>query len=80
MHKCKDGEATIVKGDKFSKSQFLKNNIEKRINKTNSYASAVERLFYTQLYFRPDIAYLVSALGKFQSNPWLEHCRGVRKQ
>lgn len=58
---------------------FLRITLKKESIKQIPYASAVGRSFYTQLYTRTDIAYVVSSLGRFQSDPWLEHCKGVKK-
>ena len=34
---------------------------------------------YAQICTRPDIAYVVEMLGKYQSNSGLEHCKTVKK-
>lgn len=37
------------------------------------YASVVGNLMYAQVCTRPDLAFVVGLLGRFQSNPGIEH-------
>lgn len=37
------------------------------------YASVVGNLMYAQVCPRPDLAFVVGLLGRFQSNPGIEH-------
>ena len=43
------------------------------------YASAVGSLMYAQVCTRPDIAFVVNALGRYLSNPGLNHWKAVKK-
>ena len=43
------------------------------------YASAVGSLQYAQVYTRPDLAFVIGLLGRFQSNPGIEHWKLVKK-
>ena len=43
------------------------------------YASAVESLQYAQVYTLPDLAFVTGLLGRYQSNPGIEHWRLVKK-
>ncbi|XP_068649633.1 secreted RxLR effector protein 161-like [Aristolochia californica] len=43
------------------------------------YASAVGSLMYVQVCTRPDIAFAVGMLGRYQSNPGLDHWRAAKK-
>ena len=43
------------------------------------YASAVGSLMYAQVCIRPDIAFAVNALGRYLSNPGLNHWKAVKK-
>ncbi|XP_038972732.1 secreted RxLR effector protein 161-like [Phoenix dactylifera] len=43
------------------------------------YASLIGTLMYAQVYTRPDIAYVVGLLGRFQANPGMEHWRAAKK-
>ena len=42
-------------------------------------ASTVGSLMYTQVCIRLDIAYAVGMLGRFQSNPGIDHQRAAKK-
>ena len=43
------------------------------------YASAVGSLMYAQVCTRPDIAFVVNALGRYLSNPGLNNWKAVTK-
>jgi len=43
------------------------------------YASAVGSIMYAQVCTRPDIAYAVGVLGRYQSNPGLDHWKAAKK-
>ena len=43
------------------------------------YASTVGSLMYAQIYTRPDIAFAIGMLGRYQSNPYMDHKRVVKK-
>jgi len=43
------------------------------------YASVVGSLMYAQTCTRPNISFAVSMLGRYQSNPRLEHWKTVKK-
>ena len=43
------------------------------------YASAVGSLMYAQVCTRPDIAFVVGMLGRYQSNPGLDHWKAAKK-
>ncbi|XP_077232610.1 secreted RxLR effector protein 161-like [Tasmannia lanceolata] len=43
------------------------------------YASAVGSLMYAQVCTRPDIAYVVGMLGRYQSNPGMGHWTAAKK-
>jgi hypothetical protein len=43
------------------------------------YASTVGSLMYAQVYTRPDIAFAVGMLGRYQSDPGLDHWRAAKK-
>jgi hypothetical protein len=47
--------------------------------KNISFASIVGSLLYAQVYTRPDIAMAVGMLGRYQSNPRLEHWKATKK-
>ena len=47
--------------------------------KAISYASAIGSLMYTQVCTCPDIAFVISVLGRYLSNPGLSHQRVAKK-
>ena len=73
MQNCKPGDTPISKGDKFSLNQCPKNDIEEKEMQKIPYASVVGSLMYAQVCTRPDIAYIVGMLGRYLSNPGLDH-------
>ena len=73
MHDCKPGDTPMAKGDKFSLSQCPKNNFEIQGMQQIPYASAIGSLMYVQVCTRSDIAYVISMLGRYLSNPGNDH-------
>ncbi|XP_040364311.1 secreted RxLR effector protein 161-like [Rosa chinensis] len=63
----------MSKGDKLNKSQCPKNELEKEDIKNKPYSRLVGSLMYAQVCTRPDLAYAVGILARFQSNPGHEH-------
>ena len=43
------------------------------------YASTVGSLMYAQVCTRPDIAFAIGMLGRYQSNPGMDHWRAAKK-
>ena len=70
--------APIVKGDRFNLDQCLKNDFEREQMKNIPYASAIGNLMYAQVCTKPDIAYAVRMLGRYQSNPSIDHQKAVK--
>ena len=79
MKDCSPSVAPIRKGDKLSLNQCLKNDLEKESMKNIPYASTVGSLMYAQVCTRPDIAYAVGVLRRYQSNPGMDHWRVTKK-
>ena len=65
MDKCKPGDVPVAKGDKFSKEQCPKNEMQKNLMKDKPYSSAVGSLMYAQVCTRPDLSFIVSVLGRY---------------
>ncbi|XP_074299895.1 secreted RxLR effector protein 161-like [Silene latifolia] len=72
-------DAPIVKGDRFSLDQCPWNDFEREQMKNVPYASAVGSIMYAQVCTRPDIAYAVGVLGRYQSNPDTDHWKAAKK-
>jgi hypothetical protein len=79
MKDCSPSIAPIVKGDRFNLNQCPKNDFEREQMKNIPYASAVGSLMYAQVCTRPDIAFVVGMLGRYQSNPGIDHWRAAKK-
>ncbi|CAA7014470.1 unnamed protein product [Microthlaspi erraticum] len=73
------GIAPIQKGDKFSKMQCPKNELERKEMERIPYASVVGSLNYVQTCTRPDITFAVGMLGRYQSNPGMDHWKAAKK-
>ncbi|XP_068666524.1 secreted RxLR effector protein 161-like [Aristolochia californica] len=79
INNCSSGVAPIVKGNKLSLEQGPKNNLEREEMKNILYASAVGSLMYAQVCTRPDIAYAMGMLVRYQSNPDLDYWKAAKK-
>jgi hypothetical protein len=79
MHKCNPTPTPIVKGVKFGKFQCHRNQYEINEMKAVPYASAVRSLMYAQVYTRPDLAFVIRMLGRYQKNPGKPQWDGVNK-
>ena len=79
MDKCSASLVPIQKGDKFSLMQCPKNDLERKQMENILYASVVGSLMYAQTCTRPDINFTVGMLGRYQSNPGLEHWKAAKK-
>jgi Reverse transcriptase (RNA-dependent DNA polymerase) len=71
--------APIIKGDKFSMFQCPKNNLERAQMKKIPYASVVGSLMYAQVCTRPDITFIVGMLGRYQTDPGMDHWKAAKK-
>ncbi|XP_047261181.1 secreted RxLR effector protein 161-like [Capsicum annuum] len=79
MEKCSSSLVPIQKGDKFSLNQCLKNDLERKQMIDIPYASIVRSLIYVQTCTRPDISFDVGMLGRYQSNPGMDHWKAAKK-
>ncbi|KAL0374276.1 UNVERIFIED_CONTAM: Retrovirus-related Pol polyprotein from transposon TNT 1-94 [Sesamum radiatum] len=79
MSACSFTAAPIVKGDKFGIHQSPQNSLEENQMKNILYASVVGSLMYLQVCTRPNIAFAVGMLGRYQSNPGIEHWKAAKK-
>ena len=79
MQNCYSSVALVVKGEIFCELQCPKSDLEKNQMEKISYASTVGSIMYAQVCTQPDIAYAVGMLGRYQSNPSIEHWKAVKK-
>ncbi|RDX83544.1 hypothetical protein CR513_35523, partial [Mucuna pruriens] len=78
MKDSKPGDTPIAKGDKFSLKQCPNNDLERNEMQKIPYASAVGSLMYAQVCTRPDIAFVVGVLGRYLSDPGMQHWKTVK--
>ena len=79
MKNCSPSITPIVKGDMFNLNQCPKNDFEREQMKNIPYAYVVRSLMHSQVCTRPDIAFVVGILGRYQSNPCLDHWKTAKK-
>ena len=79
MNGCSSRDTPVAKGDKFSLGQCPKNDLEAKEMQKIPYASAVGSLMYAQVCRRPDIAFIVGVLGRYLSNPGMDHWKAVKR-
>ncbi|CAL2278471.1 unnamed protein product [Prunus armeniaca] len=73
MGNCTGCDVPFSKGDKLSSEQSPKTEQERLEMKDKPYASLVGSLMYAQVCTRPDLAFCISVLSIFQSNPGQAH-------
>ena len=79
MVDCKPVATPLVTDSHFTKSQSPSTPEEERIMKNVPYREAVGKVMYLMLGTRPDLAYSVSVLSRFVSNPGEEHWKGLKR-
>ncbi|RZB86556.1 Retrovirus-related Pol polyprotein from transposon TNT 1-94 [Glycine soja] len=79
MKDCSPSVAPIVKGDRFNLNQCPRNDFEREQMKNIPYVSVVGSLMYAQVCTRPDIAFAIGMLGRYQSNQGIDHWRAAKK-
>lgn len=79
MDKCSTSPFQIQKRDKFSLMQCPKNDMERKQMEAIPYAFVVGSLMYGHTCTRPDISFVVGMLGRYQSNPSLDHWKAAKK-
>lgn len=79
MQNCALTIAHVVEGDKFGSYQCPNTEVEYEQMKLIPYASVVGSLMYAKVYTRPDIAYITGMIGRYQSNPRLDHWKAAKK-
>ncbi|KAH9656751.1 hypothetical protein KPL70_022797 [Citrus sinensis] len=79
MQNSKPSDTLVAKGDKFSLSQCPKTNLEIQEMEKIHYSSAIVSLMYAQVCTRPDIAFIVGMLGRYLSNPGMDHWKTAKR-
>ena len=78
MENYTPGNAPIVKGDKLKKLQWPQTDLKRLTMKDKPYATVVGCLNYAHTSTRPDLTFVTTYLGKYQSNPRLSHWQIVK--
>ena len=78
MKDCSPSIAHIVKGDRFNLNQCPKNDLEWEQMKNIPSASTVGSLMYAQICIRPNIVFIIGMLGRYQSNPGIDHWKAAK--
>jgi hypothetical protein len=79
IHACNPTSAPIVKSGKYGSFQSPRNQDEIDQMKSVSYASTVRSLMYFQVCTRPDLAFMIGMLDRYQKNPGVSHWNGIKK-
>ncbi|CAJ2653575.1 unnamed protein product [Trifolium pratense] len=73
MKDSKPGDTPVARGDKFILNQCPTTDLEKKEMHKVPYALTVGSLMYAQVCTRPDLAFIVGVLGRYLSNPGMQH-------
>jgi hypothetical protein len=73
MHEYSTMHVPFMKGGKLGTVQSPMNQLEINKMKSIPYTSVVESIMYAQVCTRPDLAFVIGLLGRFQSNPGIKH-------
>ena len=79
MQNSKPSDTLVAKGDKFSLSQCPKTNLKIKEMQKLPYSSAIGSFMYAQVYTHPDITFIVGTLGKYLSNPGVNHWKPAKR-
>ncbi|XP_075096256.1 secreted RxLR effector protein 161-like [Nicotiana tabacum] len=79
MNNCSAGIVPIQKGDKFSPIQCPKNDVERKEMESIPYSSIVGSLMYALTCTRLNISFEVGMIGRYQSNPGIDHWKAAKK-
>ena len=73
MKGSKRGYLPIGHGIQFSKKKSPKTPEERNRMSSFSYTSIIGSIIYAILYIRPDVAYALDIVSRFQANPEEDH-------
>ncbi|XP_075107162.1 secreted RxLR effector protein 161-like [Nicotiana tabacum] len=79
MNNYSAGIVPIQKRDKFSLMQCPKNDVEGKKMESIHYSSIIGSLMYAQTCTRSDISFAIGMLGRYQSNPGIDHQKDAKK-
>ena len=73
MEQSKKEFLPVLQGVKLSKSQSPTTTEDREKMSVIPYASAIGSIMYAMLCTKPNVNLAVSSLGRYQSNPGMEH-------
>ena len=73
MDQSKKGFLPVLQGVRLSSAQCPTMTEDKEEMSVIPYASAIGSIMYAMLCTRPDVNLAVSLVGRYQSNPGMEH-------
>ena len=73
MDQSKKGFLPVLQGVKLSKTQSPTTEEERERTKVIPYASAIGSIMYAMLCTRPDVCVAISLVGRYQSDPGVDH-------
>ena len=73
MDQSKKGFLPVLQGTRLSTAQCLTTIEDREKMSVVPYASAIGSIMYAMLCTRPDVKLAVSLIGRYQSNPGMEH-------
>ena len=76
---CAPGDTPVAKGNKFNLHQCPRNELERNDIERFPYASTIGSLMYAQVYMLSDIVYIVGMLGRYLSNPGMDHWKKTKR-
>ena len=78
MDQSKKGFLPILQGVKLSQTQCPTTAENREKMKVIPYASAIGSIMYAMLCTRPDVCLAISLVGRYQSNPGVDHWTAVK--
>ena len=78
MDQSKKGFLPVLQGVRLSSAQCLTTAEDREKMSVVPYASAIGSIMYAMLCTRPDVNLAVSLVGRYQSNPGMEHWTTVK--
>ncbi|XP_073127337.1 secreted RxLR effector protein 161-like [Henckelia pumila] len=78
MNQSKEVTIPVAQNTKLSSEQAPKTEEERQEMNNTPYASGVGSIMYAMVCSRPDLAYAISLVSRFMSNPGAEHWKALK--
>ena len=79
MLNCKPMDTPIARGESLNLQMCPKTEEEKQQMSRIPYSNAVGSLMYAMICTRPDIAYAIGLVSRFQSDPGMAHWKAIKR-